>query len=79
MTISNSSPVYGAIDNSFKASIELDMKDMEALAKKAEQGSLDEAEMIRYNSMMTRWSTKVGLLAKITSTIDDTLKNIVNR
>ncbi len=78
MAISNS-PVTGNIDASFRASLDIDMKEMEAMAKKAEQGSLDEGEMIRYNSLLTRWSTKVGLLSKITATVDDTLKNIVNR
>jgi hypothetical protein len=73
------SPVYGRIDTSFRVSLDKDVKEMEEMAKKAEQGQLSEGEMIRYNSILTRWSTKVGLLAKITSSIDETLKNIVNR
>ena len=73
------SPVNSGIDTSFNISMEKDLKEMETMAKKAEQGQLSEGEMIRYNSVLTRWSTKVGLLAKITSTVDETLKNIVNR
>ena len=73
------SPVNGRIDASFRASLDKDVKEMEEMAKKAEQGQLSEGDMIRYNSVLTRWSTKVGLLAKITSSIDETLKNIVNR
>jgi hypothetical protein len=77
--MSTLSPVNGRIDTSFRVSLDKDVKEMEEMAKKAEQGQLSEGEMIRYNSVLTRWSTKVGLLAKITSSIDDTLKNIVNR
>jgi hypothetical protein len=77
--VDSSSPINGRIDASFRASLDKDVKEMEEMAKKAEQGSLSEGEMIRYNSVLTRWSTKVGLLAKITSSIDETLKNIVNR
>ena|GEM_PF-2043980 len=73
------SPVHGRIGASFDISLQKDVKEMEDMAKKAEQGQLSEGEMIRYNSVLTRWSTKVGLLSKITASIDDTIKNIVNR
>ena len=78
MAIANTQ-ISDRMDASFKVSLDKDMKEMEAMAKKAESGQLDEGEMIRYNSLLSRWSTKVGLLSKISSTIEETLKSIINR
>jgi hypothetical protein len=78
MAIANAQ-ITDRMDTSFRISLDKDMKEMEAMAKKAEGGQLSEGEMIRYNALLSRWSTKVGLLSKISSTVEETLKSIVNR
>ena len=78
MAIANAH-VSDKMNSSFQISLNKDMQEMEAMAKKAESGQLSEGEMIQYNALLSRWSTKVGLLSKISSTVEETLKNIVNR